>query len=79
MTMDINKVVNDIIEMPDMEDSDKVYMFIQLCDEQKLLAELNAQAMARAVGIAPESLVHGFAHAVLKIAKPYLFETPKGT
>ena len=79
MTMDINKVVTDIIEMPDMEDSDKVYMFIQLCDEQKLLDELNKQAVMQEVGIVPESLVHGFAHAVLKIAKPHLFEAPKGT
>ena len=77
--MDINKMVNDIIEMPDMENSDKVYMFIQLCDDQKLLDELNKQVMAQAVGIVPESLVHGFAYAVLKIAKPHLFEAPKGT
>lgn len=75
--MGINKIVDDIIEMPDMEDSDKIYMFIQLCDEKQLLAELNKQAMLQKTGIVPESLVHGFAYAVLKIAKPHLFATPE--
>lgn len=74
MTMDINKIVDDIMKMPDVEDSDKVYTFIQLCDEKKLLDELNKQAMLQKSGIVPESLIHGFAYAVLKIAKPHLFE-----
>jgi hypothetical protein len=76
--MDIEKVVDDIIGMPDMEDSDKVYMFIQLCDEKQLMDELKKQGLMQKVGIVGESLIHGFAYAVLRIAKPHLFETPKG-
>ncbi len=72
--MDMHTIIDDILGMPDMGDSEKVYMFIQVCDEKKLLDELNKQAMLQKMGIASESLIHGFAYGVLKIAKPYLFQ-----
>ncbi len=72
--MDVHKIIDGILEMSDMNDSDKVYMFIQLCDEKQLLDELNKQAIMQKIDMAPESLVHAFVYGVLKIAKPYLFQ-----
>ncbi len=71
--MDSNKLINDIIDMPDMDTADKVHMFIQLCDDEKLLAELSKQATLQKAEIVPESLVHCFTYGVLKITKPHLF------
>lgn len=70
---DASKVIDGILALPDMDDSDKVYMFIQLCDDKKLMDELRKQGMMQKVGIMPESLIHSFAYGVLRIAKPYLF------
>lgn len=74
MGKSVHEIVAAISEMSDMSEADKVYMFIQLCDEKLLMAELSKQAMMQKVGIVPESLVHGFAAAVLGLAKPYLFQ-----
>ena len=70
---DLNTMIDNILAMPDMDDSDKVYMFIQLCDDRKLTDELRRQGMMQKIGIMPESLMHNFVYGVLRIAKPYLF------
>ena len=74
MGKSVHEIITAISEMSDMSEADKVYMFIQLCDEKQLMAELNKQTMMLQIGIVPESLIHGFAYGVLSLAKPHLFE-----
>lgn len=74
--MDANKIIDDLLKLPDLSEADRIYMFVQLCDEQKLMNEFKKQALCQKVGMVPESVVHSFAYGVFRLAKPYLFEQP---
>lgn len=70
--MNVENVVEQLMGR-DIETSDRLLLFVTLCDADKLLKELKAQAMMMNVGMVPETLVHSFAYGVLKIARPELF------
>ncbi len=73
--------VNDILEKfeeVDLETSDKLYMFVQMCNAGVLIQHLQKQAMMLKMDMVPEDPVYTFAYAVLKLASPHLFEGEEG-
>ncbi len=66
------------LEATDLETSDKLYMFVQMCNAETLMQHLKKQAMMLKVGIVPEDPVYVFTYGVLKLASPHLFEGKEG-
>lgn len=75
--MNDNITVNEMVENLQDDDipiSDQVYMFVQLCNQKTLIAELKKSAVLVKTGISPSDPVHEFAYGVLRLASPHLFE-----
>lgn len=70
----LNEFLDNLIAVEEMDDSAKVWMFIQLVDEKTLLQELNLHALSLKVGMVPPSVIHDFVYGILRLAKPYLYD-----
>lgn len=67
-------ILKPFLELEGLEDSQKVMMFIMICDEKILIQHLQKQAMMRKVGMVEEDPIYSFAYSILRLAKPYLFD-----
>lgn len=69
----VNGIVESLLADSELSGSDRLWMFVQLCDEKLLMNELNKHAMMQKVDMVTETAVHSFTYGVLRIAKPHLF------
>ena len=76
--MNVENTIQQLRDTPDLEDSDRLMMFVSLCDADKLIEELKHQAVMIKMGMATETLVHSFAYGILKIVRPDLLEVTGG-
>ncbi len=72
--MTSNNVIEELEAQAELSEADRVWMFIQLCNDDVLVPELKKQSMMQQMDIVPESLIHSFAYGVLRLAKPHLFD-----
>ena len=70
----LNEVVDSFANVEDIDESDKVWMFIQLANDKALIEELKKHALCLKLEMVPPSIIHDFAYAILKLAKPHLFD-----
>ena len=69
----VETIVEALLADSGLEGSDRLWMFVQLCDDKLLMNELTKQATLQKVGIVSETAVHSFAYGILRLAKPHLF------
>ena len=69
-----NDIIDSLLEQDGLEPSERVWMFLCLCNDKAIIDELHKQAMLQKAGVVPASDIHSFAYAVMKLAKPHLFE-----
>lgn len=72
---DGNSILDSLAENAELSASDKVFMWVNLCDDKILKDNLLKSAMMAKIGMAVASPVDTFAYGVLRLAKPYLFES----
>lgn len=71
------RTANDLIDglnESELPASEKVWLFIQMCNADLLIKELTKKALFAKMELDVISDVDSFAYAVLKLAKPHLFE-----
>lgn len=75
----IEKMISDLREQEGIEDSDRVWMFIQLCDDKPIMGAMQHHATMVKMGLVPpDNVIFPFAYGVLKLAKPHLFPEEPG-
>lgn len=75
----LDAMIDAVAAVEGMDESDKVWLFIQMLNEKTLIQCLNKHAMCLDVGISPPDPIYDFAYGVLKLAKPHLFEKVDAT
>lgn len=69
-----NDMIENLLAMEEVEPEHKVFMFVQLCNEEMLMNQFKKQALMLKMGMATEDPIYNFAYGVLRLVKPHLFE-----
>lgn len=72
--LSVNEMIEGLEKIEDIDDATKLHLFIQLCNEKVLMNSLKKQTMMLSLGMATEDPIYTFVYAILRIAKPHLFE-----
>lgn len=67
-------ILKPFLELEDVADSEKVYMFIQLCNDKVLIQHFQKKTMMMQTEMDVADPVYSFAYSVLRLAKPHLFD-----
>jgi len=70
----VEKLVTDLQDVTEMSRSDRVFSFIMLCNQERLIELFKKQSMMQQLEMSLPDDVYSFAYGVLKLASPHLFE-----
>jgi len=72
--VDTNSFIEGLESQEDLTSQDRVWMFMMLIDDEAIMLSLKKQAMMLKIGMVSEDPIYGLAYAVMRLAKPHLFE-----
>ncbi len=72
--MTVDEMIKGLKELENVEDSDRLYMFVQLCDHKVIMERLKHHAIMVKMGMGTQDPVYDLMYGIMKLVHPYLFE-----